>query len=317
MKSMTGYGKAQNIINGREISVEIRSVNHRYYEFNSRIPRAYTYLEEKLKNLLHQKISRGKVEISVSLNNIDNSDYSVEINRSVLENYINALLKISFDGVRIYDENKHGSYSEHFAFNFDGSLMYYPKDDLTLSKIMKIPDVFSITKKPDNEEKIWNDVRSVAENALESFMEMRSAEGERLKADIESKLSNISRMVEEIKVLEPESVKAYRERLYTKLKDVLENSDIDEYRIITECAVFSDKISVDEETVRLESHINQVLMLINSDEPSGKKIDFIIQEMNREVNTIGSKSQSIEITRIVVDLKSEIEKIREQIQNVE
>lgn len=306
MRSMTGYGKSQSIIDGREISVEIRSVNHRYYEFSSRIPRNYAYLEEKLKNLLHEKIFRGKVEISVSINNIEDSDCSVEINKPVLESYFNALAELSVNGISV-DEKLSDIYGKTYRI----------ANDLTLSKIMKIPDIFTVARKPDDEEKIWSAVKSVAENALKSFISMREAEGERLKSDIAIKLSVISGMVGKIEVLEPQSVELYRERLYNKLREVLENSNIDEQRIITECAIFSDKVAVDEETVRLKSHINQVLSLINSDEPSGKKIDFIIQEMNREVNTIGSKSQSIDITRIVVDLKSEIEKIREQIQNVE
>ncbi|MGN0676665.1 MAG: YicC/YloC family endoribonuclease [Ruminococcus sp.] len=306
MRSMTGYGKSQSIIDGREISVEIRSVNHRYYEFSSRIPRNYVYLEEKLKNLLHEKIFRGKVEISVSINNIEVPDCSVEINKPVLESYFNALAELSVNGISV-DEKLSDIYGKTYRI----------ANDLTLSKIMKIPDIFTVARKPDDEEKIWSAVKSVAENALRSFISMRETEGERLKSDIEKKLSVISGMVGKIEVLEPRSVELYRERLYNKLREVLENSNIDEQRIITECAVFSDKVAVDEETVRLKSHINQVLSLINSDEPSGKKIDFIIQEMNREVNTIGSKSQSIDITRIVVDLKSEIEKIREQIQNVE
>ncbi len=306
MRSMTGYGKFQSIIDGREISVEIRSVNHRYYEFSSRIPRNYVYLEEKLKNLLHEKIFRGKVEISVSINNIEVPDCSVEINKPVLESYFNALAELSVNGISV-DEKLSDIYGKTYRI----------ANDLTLSKIMKIPDIFTVARKPDDEEKIWSAVKSVAENALRSFISMRETEGERLKSDIEKKLSVISGMVGKIEVLEPQSVELYRERLYNKLREVLENSNIDEQRIITECAVFSDKVAVDEETVRLKSHINQVLSLINSDEPSGKKIDFIIQEMNREVNTIGSKSQSIDITRIVVDLKSEIEKIREQIQNVE
>lgn len=306
MRSMTGYGKSQNIIDGREISVEIRSVNHRYYEFSSRIPRNYAYLEERLKTLLHQKITRGKVEVSVSVNNVENSDCSIEINKPVLQSYFNALAELSLNGIPV-DEKFSDIYGKSYKFT----------NDLTLSKIMKIPDIFSVTKKPDDEEKIWSSVKSVAEKALEGFVLMREKEGERLKADISGKLSYIGSMVEKIEILEPQSVELYRERLYNKLKEVLENSNIDEQRIITECAVFSDKVAVDEETVRLKSHINQVLSLINSDEPSGKKIDFIIQEMNREVNTIGSKSQNIDITKIVVDLKSEIEKIREQIQNVE
>lgn len=306
MRSMTGYGKSQSIIDGYEISVEIRSVNHRYFEFSSRIPRNYIYLEEKLKNFLHENISRGKVEVSVSINNIENSDCSVEINKPVLESYFNALAELSVNGIPV-DEKLSDIYGKTYRIT----------NDLTLSKIMKIPDIFTVAKKTDDEEKIWSAVKSAAKDALRNFISMRETEGERLKTDISGKLSFISEMVTKIETLEPQSVELYRERLYNKLREVLDNSNIDEQRIVTECAVFSDKVAVDEETVRLKSHINQILSLISSDEPSGKKIDFIIQEMNREVNTIGSKSQSIEITRIVVDLKSEIEKIREQIQNVE
>lgn len=300
IRSMTGYGKSQDIIDGREISVEIRSVNHRYYEFNSRIPRAYGYLEEKIKTLLHKNISRGKIEVSVIINNIENSDYSVQLNKQILSEYINALSEISVNGV---DTEKIGR--------------FYPENDLSLSKIMKIPDIFTVVKKPDDEEKIWNAVKTVTGKALEKFIYMRETEGESLKNDIIQRLNHILDMVSIIETLEPESVKIYRERLYNKLLEVLEASDINEQRIITETALFCDKVAVNEETVRLKSHISQIISLLNSEDVVGKKTDFIIQEMNREVNTIGSKSQSIDITKIVVDLKSEIEKIREQIQNVE
>ncbi|MDE5946095.1 MAG: YicC family protein [Oscillospiraceae bacterium] len=300
IRSMTGYGKSQDIIDGREISVEIRSVNHRYYEFNSRIPRAYGYLEEKIKTLLHKNISRGKIEVSVMINNIENSDYSVQLNKQILSEYINALSEVSVNGI---DTEKIGR--------------FYPENDLSLSNIMRIPEIFTVVKKQDDEEKIWNAVKTVTEKSLEKFIYMRETEGESLKNDIIQRLNHILDMVNIIETLEPESVKMYRERLYNKLLEVLESSDINEQRIITETALFCDKVAVNEETVRLKSHINQIISLLDSEDIVGKKTDFIIQEMNREVNTIGSKSQSIDITRIVVDLKSEIEKIREQIQNIE
>lgn len=329
LKSMTGYGRAQEIIDGREILVEIRAVNHRYYEFNSRIPRAYAYLEEKLKTLLHGKISRGKVEVCVSINNIETSDYSVQINKNVVQGYINALLELSaygteldfmdnYDGEVVIRNNDYNQARDLYVTeSYSKGKPYCPLNDLTLSKIMKLPDVFTITKNAENEDEIWNIVKQVAEIALEKFVTMRESEGERLKEDIIGKIAGIENMVTEIEKLEPQSVEAYRERLYAKLCEILNNNDIDEQRILTEAAIFSDKVAVDEETVRLRSHIKQLVSLLDSDEAVGRKIDFIIQEMNREVNTIGSKSQNIEITRIVVDLKSEIEKIREQIQNVE
>lgn len=291
LKSMTGYGRAQKILNGRDILVEIRSVNHRYYEYSSRIPRTYSYIDEKLKALLKNSISRGKVEAAVTINNIEGKDTEIAINKGVAEGYVAALRSVS-------EELKLA-------------------DDLSLSKLMKLPDIFTVQKTPDDEEQVWNDVAEVAKEAVEKFVEMRSTEGERLKKDITEKSDGILRMVMEVERLSPITVENYRNRLYKKLSEVLENKDIDEQRILTEAAIFSEKIAVDEETVRLRSHISQLKNMLNSNEAVGRKLDFIVQEMNREVNTIGSKAQDLNITKIVVDMKAEIEKIREQIQNIE
>lgn len=288
---MTGYGRSQKILNGRDISVEIRSVNHRYYEYTSRIPRTYNYIDEKLKSLLKSAISRGKVEVSVTINNIEGKDSQIAINKGVAEGYVTALRSIS----------------EELGL----------KDDLTLSKLIKIPDIFNIQKTPDDEEQICADVSEVTSEALERFVTMRETEGERLKKDILEKTDFIIERVGMVEAQSPATVEAYRNRLYKKLSEVLEDKNIDEQRIITEAAVFSEKIAVDEETVRLRSHIAQLRDILESDEAVGRKLDFIIQEINREVNTIGSKAQDLTITKIVVDMKSEIEKIREQIQNVE
>lgn len=291
LKSMTGYGRAQKILGGRDILVEVRSVNHRYYEYSSRIPRAYSYIDEKLKVLLKTAISRGKAEVSVTINNIEGKDTEIAINKGAAQGYVSALRSISEElGV---------------------------KDDLALSKLIKLPDIFNITKTPDDEEQVWSDVESVAREAIAAFVEMRRVEGERLKADISDKAQGILSMVAEVEKLSPQTVENYRSRLYKKLSEVLESKDIDEQRIVTEAAVFAEKIAVDEETVRLRSHIDQLCTMLQSDEAVGRKLDFIVQEMNREVNTIGSKAQDLNVTRIVVDMKAEIEKIREQIQNVE
>jgi len=294
---MTGYGRAQKILNGRDILVEIRSVNHRYYEYSSRIPRAYAYIDEKLKALLKSGISRGKVEVNVTVNTIEGRDTVIAVNKDIALGYVNAL--------RSLNKELGGEYGN------------WLEDDIKLSKLIKLPDLFNIQKAPDNEEEVWNDIAQVASEALAKFVDMRRVEGEKLKADVLSKSANILGMVERIEELAPSTVENYRSRLYQKLSEVLEGKDIDDQRIVTEAALFAEKIAVDEETVRLRSHISQLGNMLESEEAVGRKLDFIVQEMNREVNTIGSKAQDINITRIVVDVKAEIEKIREQIQNIE
>lgn len=291
IKSMTGYGRAQQVIDGRDILVEIRSVNHRYFEFSSRIPRAYGYLDEKLKSFLQGKVCRGKVEAAVTINNIEGKDALIQVNKSIARGYIDALREAN----------------EELQL----------RDDLTLSNLLRFPDTFNIQKTVDDEEEIWNAVSSVAAEALEKFIAMREAEGARLKNDVLTRSGFILENVSRVETLSPETVENYRNRLYQKLKEVLESTEVDMQRIVTEAAIFADKVAVDEETVRLRSHISQLEGLLESDEAIGRKLDFIVQEMNREVNTIGSKCQDVNITKIVVEMKSEIEKIREQIQNIE
>ena len=291
LKSMTGYGRSQKIINGRDILVEIRSVNHRYYEYSSRIPRTYNYIDEKLKALLKKGITRGKVEVAVTVNNIECRDTEIAINKSVAEGYVNALRSVASE------------------LNLE--------DDLKLSKLIKLPDVFTVQKVSDDEEQVWNDISEVAGEALEKFVSMRMTEGEKLKNDLLGKSELIFSMVEKVEEISPSTVENYRNKLYQKLSEILEGKDIDQQRILTESAVFAEKIAVDEETVRLKSHISQLRDMLESEEAVGRKLDFLVQEMNREVNTIGSKAQDLSITKIVVDMKAEIEKIREQIQNIE
>ena len=296
-KSMTGYGRAQRLSDGRDVLVEIRAVNHRYYEFSARLPRTCMYLEEKLKSFLNGKIARGKVEVSVTITRPDGKDAQIAVNRSVAEGYVNALRMLN----------------EEMGEN--GGL--WLSDDITLSSLLRLPDVFTVTKEQDDENAVWAIVSEAAAEALESFLSMRKAEGERLANDLLGKLSGLESMLEKIEAIEPGVAESYRQKLLAKLTELLGDTNIDEQRILTETAIFAEKTAIDEETVRLHSHIAQFRTLIASDEPVGRKLDFLVQEMNREVNTIGSKAQDLSITRLVVDMKSEIEKIREQIQNIE
>lgn len=291
IKSMTGFGRGHQVLNGRDITVEIRAVNHRYYEFSSRLPRSLGYIEEKLKSLLQGRINRGKVEISVLVNNVEAADEKITINKEIVKEYVDALRSVS----------------EEYSLN----------DGLSLSDILRIPDAFTVVKTETDEEQLWADVKSVAEEALEHFIAMREAEGERMKRDVMSRLDRIEEWVGVVETRSPQVVEDYRRRLYDKMCEVLSSTNIDENRILMEAGIFSEKTAVDEETVRLRSHIAQFRTMLESGEPVGRKLDFLVQEMNRETNTIGSKVQDIEVTRIVVDQKSEIEKIREQIQNIE
>ncbi len=291
IKSMTGYGRGQAVADGRDITVEIKSVNHRFFEFSSRTPRAYGYLDERIKKFLQGKISRGKVEISVQIVTPESQGIAVDVNFPLAKSYADALREMS---------EKLGV-----------------KDDLSVSVLTRFSDLFTVKKEHDDEEAVWHSVESVLACALERFLQMRIDEGEKMEADILSRLCTIEKFVGEVERLSPETVNAYREKLYNKLQEILSDSQVDEQRILTEAAIFSEKIAVDEETVRLRSHINQFRSILESGEPVGRKLDFLVQEVNRETNTIGSKASDLNITKIVVEMKSEIEKIREQIQNIE
>lgn len=288
---MTGFGRCLESVYGKTIIVEIKSVNHRYYEFSSRVPRSCGYLDEKLKSFIQGKVSRGKIDVGVSIQSDGVSDEKIEVNSEVAKGYITALR----------------SANEELGL----------EDDLTLSRIMRLPDIFDVKKIEEDEETVWNEVKSVAEKALERFIAMREAEGEKMREDILSRLDYITELVEKIEKKSPETTEKYRKKLFDKISEVLKDTNIDEQRILTEAAIFSEKTAVDEETVRLRSHINQCREMLSMNEAVGRKLDFLIQEFNREANTIGSKCQDIEITKVVVDLKSEIEKIREQVQNIE
>lgn len=288
---MTGFGRCLESVDGKTIIVEIKSVNHRYYEFTSRVPRSCGYLDEKLKSFIQGKVSRGKIDVGVSIQSDGVSDEKIEVNSEVAKGYITALR----------------SANEELGL----------EDDLTLSRIMRLPDIFDVKKIEEDEETVWNEVKLVAEKALERFVAMREAEGEKMREDILSRLDYITGLVEKIEKKSPETTEKYRKKLFDKISEVLKDTNVDEQRILTEAAIFSEKTAVDEETVRLRSHINQCREMLSMNEAVGRKLDFLIQEFNREANTIGSKCQDIEITKVVVDLKSEIEKIREQVQNIE
>ena len=291
IKSMTGFGRAKEQINNLDITVEIKSVNHRYFEFSSRMPRAYQFLEEKLKSACHQSITRGKVELSLIIEDNSESSSVVEINRPFAKGYIAALKQLAKD--------------------------FKIKDDVKVSTVALNPEIFKIKRQSLEDEEVTQAVLAVTNQAIESFIAMREIEGEKLAADILSRAQAILSKVSLIEERSPETVKAYRERLEAKIKELLADAKVDEQRLITETAIFADKVAVDEETVRLRSHIHQLSNLLKENSAVGKKLDFIVQEMNRETNTIGSKCQDVDISHTVVDIKSEIEKIREQVQNIE
>ncbi len=291
IRSMTGYGRAQEIIDGRDILVEIKAVNHRFFEYSARTPRAYGYLEEKLKGFIQGSVSRGKVEVSVTILTMEGSDARVELNHTLAGAYITALRALGeATGVR---------------------------DDLSLSVLAQFNDIFTVRKEQPEEEIIWNGVRTVAEKALAAFCAMREDEGARLKQDMLARLAAIGESVSLVEQRSPQTVADYRERLVAKMTEVLQDKNIEESRLLTEAAIFADRVCVDEETVRLRSHIVQFTQLLQEGGQTGRKLDFIVQELNREANTIGSKAQDVEIARVVVDIKAELEKIREQIQNIE
>lgn len=289
--SMTGYGRSQQLIDGRDITVELRAVNHRYFECSVRTPRSYSYLDEKLKSYVQSRVSRGKIELGVTIQNVEVSATEVQINEPLAEAYLTALRQMG----------------EKLGIT----------DDVTVSAMTRFSDIFTVRRVQEDEDYIWSCVSRVAEEAVDRFLDMRAVEGERLKNDILSRAAHIGEMVEIVKQRSPETLKNYRERLYQKIREVVEDRQIDDARILTEAAVFADRIAVDEETVRLESHLTSLEQILNSNGAVGRKLDFLVQEINREANTIGSKAQDIEIARVVVDIKSEVEKIREQIQNIE
>ena len=293
VKSMTGFGRCETEIHGRAITVEIKSVNHRYFEFSCRITRGYSFLEDKLKAFVNARVARGKIDMFVSVGAADDVPCEVAVNHSLVSGYLNAMKEISDT--------------------------YGVPNDASVVALSRFPDVFTVNKAAVDEEQLTADVLTAADAALNSFVAMREAEGARMKADILGRAETILSIVSEIEERSPQTVKEYENRLLERIRQTLENLsvEVDEQRILTEVAGFADKVAVAEETVRLRSHFEQLRAFLSLDQPVGRKIDFIIQEMNREANTIGSKVQDAVLAHKVVDIKSEIEKIREQVQNIE
>ncbi len=291
IRSMTGFGRAQVSVEGYNITVEIRSVNNRYFDFYAKMPRTFSFLEEKVKSLLSTEISRGKVECSLQIETTADESVIVSINEPLAVGYVKAV--------------------EELAEKFQ------VKNDLTALSLARFSDILSITKAPVDEEDLWNKVQVAVKEALAEFIKMRESEGEKLKTDVLSRADLIINNVAYIEERSPETVKAYSEKLLERMKTVLGDTQVDEARILTEAAIYADKVAVAEETVRLRSHIDQLHSMLDSNEAVGRKLDFLVQEINREANTIGSKAQDVDIARRVIDIKAEVEKIREQIQNIE
>lgn len=291
IKSMTGYGSAKGQAAGLDISVELKSVNNRYLDTSVRLPRSFLFAEDAVKSAVQAHISRGKVDVYVTVDSSAADDMTVKINEPLLKGYIDAVRHISAE--------------------------YSLPNDLTALAVSRFPDVLSVEKKDLDTEEISAAVTRITEAALADFDAMRLREGEKLRYDVLNRIRTIDALVTKVEREAPRTVAEYRARLEQKMSEVLGSAGIDENRILAEAAIFADHIAVDEETVRLRSHMSQLTGMINGSSPTGRKIDFLIQEFNREANTIGSKCQNSDIAHIVVELKSEIEKIREQIQNIE
>lgn len=291
VKSMTGYGRAVETVNGREFTVELRSVNNRYLDCTVKLPRALSFAEDAVKQAVKGAISRGKVDVFISVRSEGAEDVKITLNTAMVEGYLGAMHQMAKD--------------------------YGIREDISVSLLSRMPDVFTVDKPEVDEEQLLADLLSVVNQTLERFDAMRSAEGRALENDLRSRGQTILSLVEQVEAGSGQTVADYRTRLENKLKEVLANTAIDESRILTEAAIFADKVAVDEETVRLRSHLDQMNNMLTTGGAIGRKLDFLLQEMNRESNTIGSKCSDVRMARIVVDIKAELEKIREQTQNIE
>ena len=291
IKSMTGYGRAVETANGREFTVELRSVNNRYLDCTVKLPRSLSFAEDAVKQAVKAAVSRGKVDVFISVKTEEADDTTISLNEKTLEGYLAAMRRmVSEFGV---------------------------KDDISVSALSRLPEVFSVERKEIDEQQLLEDLMGVVAKALEGYDAMRCTEGAALDADLRSRGNTILELVSQVEQGNGQTVIDYRARLEAKLKEVLANTNIDESRILTEAAIFADKVAVDEETVRLRSHLQQMNTMLSGGGAVGRKLDFLLQEMNREANTIGSKCTDVRLARIVVDIKAELEKIREQTQNIE
>ena len=291
IKSMTGYGRAVQTVGGREFTVEIRSVNNRYLDCSVKLPRMVSFAEDSVKQAVKAAISRGKVDVYITIKSEAEVDTKITLNAAILEGYLSAMRQmVAEHGVR---------------------------DDISVSTMSRLPDIFTVEKPEVDEEALKNDLLQVVSAALESYDAFRVTEGAALDADLRKRGNTILEYVAQVEAGNAQTVVDYRAKLYNKIKEVLASSAIDENRILTEAAIFADKVAVDEETVRLRSHLEQMNNMLTAGGAMGRKLDFLLQEMNREANTIGSKCTDVRLARIVVDIKAELEKIREQTQNIE
>ena len=291
IKSMTGYGRAVEMVNGREFTVELRSVNNRYLDCTVKMPRSLSFAEEAVKQAVKSAVSRGKVDVYISVKSETADDTRITLNTAVLEGYLAAMRQMVTE--------------------------FGVKDDISVSTVSRLPEMFTVEKPEVDEEQLKADLLSVVAKALAGYNAMRETEGKALDADLRSRGETILELVSNVEAGNGQTVIDYRTRLENKLKEVLANTTIDESRILTEAAIFADKVAVDEETVRLRSHLEQMNTMLTGGGAVGRKLDFLLQEMNREANTIGSKCTDVRLARIVVDIKAELEKIREQTQNIE
>ena len=291
IRSITGYGRYQDTVDGMDITVEIKAVNHRYYEYSSRLPRAYGFLDDKLKAYLQGSISRGKVDVYVFIDTADAPGSRVTVNHSLVQGYLKAL----------------GEIAETYGL----------RNDVSVMSLARYPDLLTVHREAEDEEAVWAAVRTVADVALNRFLQMREKEGEKLQEDILSRAAAILEAVGQVEERSPQTVREHMDKVQARMRELLGTATVDEQRLLTEAALFADKIAVAEETVRLRSHISQLEHMLAGNEAVGRKLDFLVQEINREANTIGSKAQDVQLARVVVDIKAEIEKIREQIQNIE
>ena len=291
IKSMTGYGRAVETVNGREFTVELRSVNNRYLDCTVKLPRLLMFTEEAVKQAVKQAVSRGKVDVFISVKSEGSDEARITLNAGVLEGYLTAMRQMVTD--------------------------FGVQDDISVSTVSRLPEIFTVEKPEVDEDQLKADLMSVVETALEGYNAMRATEGAALDADLRSRGQTILALVSQVEAGNAQTVIDYRTKLENKLKEVLASTTIDESRILTEAAIFADKVAVDEETVRLRSHLKQMNTMLDGGGAVGRKLDFLLQEMNRETNTIGSKCSDVNLARIVVDIKAELEKIREQTQNIE
>lgn len=291
IRSMTGFGRSEGVYDGMTISVEVKTVNHRYFEYNCRVPRAYLFLEDRLKQVFSKKIIRGKTDVFLTVKAGENANTKITLDNTYVTQYLSAINELC---------EKYGI-----------------KNDITASSLAANSDIFLVDNNEVDEDEFFNAVSNIADRAIDVLVEMRQTEGQKLAEDIRHKAAEILKLVEFVEARQPETIETYSKKLYEKIAETLGDRTVDEQRLLTEVAIFADRVAVDEETVRLKSHIEQLSAMLDSDDAVGRRLDFLVQEMNRETNTIGSKAQNVDVARAVVDIKALIEKIREQIQNIE